>query len=355
MRPLLFSGERLFCSKANHIVATSDLGLTFEDVCTLKLPRALKLATASSLSRRIARTDTYRMRELAGGNRVFVFRKGIYVQQAESKTAVCTMQISRGSRPVSLECNPSGDVVFGEYFSNPARDAVHIYSSSDGGLNWQVVYTFKPGSVRHIHGISYDRWNDCYWICTGDYGDENQLLRATCDFSNVQVVRKGGQHNRFFSLQIFEKYIVAATDTPFESNYVMVIDKQSGEARRALEIENSVFYTCVVDDRIFVSTNAERSANNDSDNSHVWMSHRSLMQWDRVLTRPVDMVDRIGRLPCFRNGFFQHPHYVFPDGINPTSHLVTCGVGLQGQDDTLMVHDVRSSIQEESIDFAKAA
>ena len=195
----------------------------------------------SATARRLARTDTFRMRELSGGNRVYTFRKGVYTQKAGSQTAVCTMRITRGSRPVSLENNACGEIVFGEYFNNPSREAVHIYGSRDGGCNWQIAHTFEPGDIRHVHGITYDRWDDCYWICTGDYENENQLLRASCDFSNVRVVRKGGQHNRFFSLQVFEKTIVAATDTPSETNYVLVIDKQTGEARRALQIENSPF------------------------------------------------------------------------------------------------------------------
>jgi len=354
-KPLLFDGDRLFCSRGNRIIATWDDGRSFETVCTLQIPGSLRLAGLSTLSRRITRTDSFRMRKVANGNHAFVFRRGIYIQKPASDVAVCTMRIPRGSRPVSLETNNQGGLVFGEYFANRARKEVHIYGSDDGGLNWDVVYTFEPGAIRHVHGIAYDQWDDCYWICTGDYDDENRLIRASCDFADVQTMRQGGQRNRFFAMQIFENNIVAATDTPFESNYVYVIDKQTGEARRAIEVENSCFFTCVVGDRVFVSTNAERSPVNDNNNSHIWMGHKSLKKWDRVISRPVDVVDKLGRLPGLRNGFFQHPHYAFPEGTNPGRHLVCYGLGLKGQHDSLMFYDVQHLAQEEPVDLAKAA
>ena len=354
-KPLLFSGRRLFCSRGSRIVATSDDGRTFETVCTLQIPNSYRLASVSTLARRVTRTDSFRMREVTDGNHAYVFRGGIYIQNSGSDVAVCTMRIPRGSRPVSLETNSRGNVVFGEYFANQTRKEVHIYGSTDGGMNWNIVYTFEPGAIRHVHGISYDRWDDCYWICTGDYHNENRLIRASCDFTDVRTLRQGGQRNRFFALQVFENKIVAATDTPFESNYVFVIDKQTGEARQAIEVENSCFYTCVVGSRVFISTNAERSRVNDHNNSHIWMGHNSFMNWDRIISRPVDVVDKIGRLPGLRNGFFQHPHYAFPQGTNPGHHLVCYGLGLQGQHDALMFYDVRHLAQEEPVDLAKAA
>jgi hypothetical protein len=354
-RPLLFSGRRLFCSRGNRIVATNDDGRSFEPICTLQVSNSYRLAGASTLSRRVTRTDCFRMREVTGGKRAYVFRGGIYVQNSGSDVAVCTMRIPRGSRPVSLATNSQGHVVFGEYFANQARQEVHIYGSNDGGMNWDIVYTFEPGAIRHVHGIAYDRWDDCYWICTGDYDNENCLIRASCDFTDVRILRQGGQHNRFFTLQVFENQIVAATDTPLESNYVFVIDKDTGEARQANAIENASFCTCVVGNQVFVSTNAERSPVNDNHHSHIWMGHQSLLHWDRILSRPVDVVDKIGRLPGLRNGFFQHPHFAFPEGTNPGHHLVCYGMGLQGQHDALMFHDVQHLVQEEHVDLAKAA
>ena len=49
-------------------------------------------------------------------------------------------------------------------------EVICLSMSIDNGENWEPVYRFKAGSIRHIHGITYDKWDDCFWICTGDHG-----------------------------------------------------------------------------------------------------------------------------------------------------------------------------------------
>ena len=355
VRPLLFSGDRLYCSQGNQILATSDAGRTFQHVCTLSVSRSQRAASWSVLARRVLRFDVSRMCELAGGSRAYVAHGGVFVQRPFERTATCTMRVQRGSRPVSLATHPNGDVVFGEYWSNPKREAVNIFGSSDGGQTWRIVHTFDRGTIRHVHEIHYDRFEDCYWLGTGDYGTENRLIRASSDFSSVKTVRCGGQHNRFFSLQIFKDSIVAATDTPLEQNSVMVINKTTGHARQAVEIDNACLSMCTVDDRVFVSTAAERSEVNDDRISHVWASDRSLNRWDKIHSRPVDLIDRIGRMPGLRNGFFQHARFIFPDGTNEGHDLVCYGLGLKGQHDSMMVFDTLQLAQETPVDLAKVA
>lgn len=354
MRPLLLSGEKLYCCNGHRIYVTRDDGLTFKLVCTLSVPSMCKASRPFSFARRLLRTDTHRMCELSGGNRVYVYRGGIYIQRFNQATATCTFSVTRGSRPVAIASSPVGDVVFGEYWNNRSREEVHIFGSSDGGLTWDPVYTFPAGAIRHVHGVFYDRFDDCYWICTGDYGNENQLLRASVDFSDVQIVRQGGQQNRFFSIQVFEDSLVAATDTPSEQNHILIIDKETGEAKPVLPVDNSVFYTTMSGGRIVVSTNAERSAVNDDRHSHLWISDRSLNRWDRIFSRPTDIVDRLSRMPKIRSGMTQHPHFIFPAGESDRETIACYGLGLRGLNDSLVFFDTRQ-LQEKSYDLSKAA
>src|SRR5207249_3044949 len=156
---------------------------------------------------------------------VYVFRRGIYVQAPGAPLAVRTFAVARGTRPVSLAVGRDGVIVFGEYWPNTRRSAVHIYASADSGTSWRPVYTFREGAIRHVHGISYDPWEDCFWICTGDNEAESLLLRASADFRNVTIVRKEAQSNRFFSLLVLEDRLLAATDIPHGQNHICAIEK----------------------------------------------------------------------------------------------------------------------------------
>jgi hypothetical protein len=234
---------------------------------------------------------------------------------------------------------PGGLVVFGEYFSNPRRDEVHVYGSHDSGRSWEVLYTFPKGAVRHVHGVTYDPYDDCFWVTTGDYADECRLLRASKDFRTVDTVRRHGQENRFCSVCVGRDALVMATDSPLARNYVVVCDKRSGRMERRQAIENSSFYHCVVGGRIYLSTTAEPSPVNDSRASHVWSGRLGGDGWERRLSFPVDLYARLSRLPLLKPGLFQYPRVFFPDGENPGNVLVCYGIGLKEWDNTLLCYD----------------
>jgi len=279
------------------------------------------------------------MRILPDGTKVFLFRGGVYVQKAGSRTAVRTYTVRHGSRPVSLSVSRDGLVVFGEYWSNVERAAVHVIGSRDAGRTWSEMYRFEAGQIRHIHGISYDPWEDCFWICAGDYEDENRLVRASPDFRDVRIRRQGGQGNRFYQLLVLQDVLLTATDTPLEENHICTIDKRSGDLVRCARIENSSYYNCLVGGRAVVSTNAEPTKVNDESATYVWMGTPGRTDWKRVLTFPVDRYFRMTRLPKVPRGLFQYPRVFFPDGENPGRFLVCHCIGVELYDDAMLCFD----------------
>jgi len=118
-----------------------------------------------------------------------------------------------------------GRNLLGEYFYNRERAEVHIYASIDGGLAWQIAYTFPAGSIRHVHNIIYDRWGDCLWILTGDEGAECKVLRASCDLRSIEVVLAGNQQARAVAAIPTETGLYLSTDTPSEKNHVYRLDR----------------------------------------------------------------------------------------------------------------------------------
>jgi hypothetical protein len=343
VRPLYFDGSSLLCSRFNRIYRTGDLGASFEPVARLDIKGAMnKVLGLSPLAQRVLRSAVYRMRVLADGNLVFVFRKGIYTLENGNDVAVKTFDVTRGSRPVSLASKPGGLVVFADYWANRAREEVNVYGSEDGGMSWQKVHVFPPGEVRHVHGITYDRWEDCFWIVSGDYDDENCLFRAAPDFSGVKPAKRGGQANRFYSVVALERVLIMATDTPLEANYISVFDKRSREMQQVQHTQNSTFYSCAVGRRIFISTNAEPSAANDTEHSHLWMGLPDYLEpWRHIAAYRSDLWDRVSyKVPGVPSGLFQFPRIYFPDGENNSGHLVCHMIGLRGLDNAMVVFDV---------------
>lgn len=339
-RPLYFDGGKLFCSRFDRILSTDDYGKTFRPEGKLDLEMKFRgLIGAVPLTQRITRSTVYRMRVLPDGGRVYLMRGGVYTQKAGEEVAVRTYAVTSGSRPVSLAVSRDGVVAFGEYIDNSERGPIHIYASHDSGMSWAPVYTFPAGSIRHVHGVSYDPWDDCFWVCAGDYELENQLLRMSTDFRDVRMLRQGGQGNRFYSLLVTEDHLITATDTPLEQNYICLINKRDGALRHLASIENTSFYSCEVRGKIFVSTNAEPSPVNDRSASHIWMGDVQGEPWHRVFSFPVDVFDHLGRLPGLPNALFQFPRVFFPEGHNPGKELVCYGLGVRGFDDKMYCYD----------------
>jgi hypothetical protein len=169
-----------------------------------------------------------------------------------------THAITRGTCPLHITETPSGVVYWGEYFDNAARDAVHIYGSVGAGETWSVAYTFPKGSIRHVHNIVHDPWGNCLWILTGDYGDNCRILRASCDFSRVQVVLQGNQQARAVAAVPTEDALYFSSDTPLEPNSIYRLDHQ-GALTQLAAISSSPIYGCRVRGHVFFSTMIEPS------------------------------------------------------------------------------------------------
>ena len=146
-------------------------------------PAAWRAITGSSrLGWRLFRDGFHALVALSSGRLVGAVPHAI-VELAPGETEFRVSQkVLRGTRPLHLATTPNDYIFWGEYFDNPRRDEVHIYLSTDQGAHWEVAHTFPKGSIRHVHNIVYDEWENCLWVLTGDRGSECCILRASCDF-----------------------------------------------------------------------------------------------------------------------------------------------------------------------------
>ena len=323
MRALSWSGEALYASRGYTLfkgIPADSQDITWTEVGHFKPEWWRRFTSAGKLTYRLCRDGFHALAVLSSGDLVAAVPGAIITMPPDADEFRVSHRVTRGTRPLYFAATRSDQIFFGEYFGNSERDEVHIYCSQDRGKTWDVAYTFPKGAIRHVHNVLYDKWTDCLYILTGDLGEECKILRASCDFKEVEVVLSGNQQARAVSAIVTEDAIYFATDTPLEANYVYRLDR-SGEMTRLSRLNNSSLYGCQVGSGLFFSTMVEPSEVNPD--RHVYLygswdgkSWRSLLKWRK---------DRWHML-------FQFGNAILPTGENHTDLLALTCVAVEGGD-----------------------
>ena len=158
----------------------------------------------SRLARRLLRFAYYNVVPLAD-RRLFVsFEKSVRIFEHDRWIEVTGLtsqfRILRGCCAVA----PSGDVFFGEYLPNTERNRpINIYRLPVGGVRAEIVWTFAPGEVRHVHSVRWDAGEGALWVCTGDLPHECKIItpeQATSGWVTEPVETAGKRlHKRLIS------------------------------------------------------------------------------------------------------------------------------------------------------------
>lgn len=325
MRALAWQNNVLYVSRGYSVlrarVGTHASTMAWEHVGQYR-PNAWRSITSSSpLASRLFRDGFHALVALSSGHLVGAVPNAIVTLARGETEFRLSHGLLRGMRPLHLAVTPDDHVFWGEYFDNPRRDEVHIYASTDRGDHWDVAYTFPKRSIRHVHNIVYDGWENCFWVLTGDDGSECRILRASCDFKIVDVVLSGNQQTRCAALVPTHGALYFSSDTPFESNHIYRLDRRGGVAQVAL-LSSSSIYGCNVGNTVFFSTMVEPSTINLDRNVCLYGSLDGV-QWQRVLERRKD------RWPM---GWFQYGNAFLPDGKNTTSLLAMTTIAVEDAD-----------------------
>jgi hypothetical protein len=183
------------------------------------------------------------------------------------------------------------------------------------------MHTFPKGSVRHVHNVVYDPWERCLWVLTGDLGAECRILRASCDWSQVDVVLSGNQQARSVALVPMPDALYFASDTPLEGNHIYRLDRR-GDLAAVAAISSSVLCGCRVGQSAFFATMVEPSAVNlDRDVALYGTSNGS--EWRKLLSWRKDR---------WSMRFFQYGNAFLPSGSNCTNLLALTTVAVEHAD-----------------------
>lgn len=324
LRALAWHGDVLFASRGYRLLRArigQQASIRWEHAAEYRPPLWRQFSSRPRLACRFFRDGFHALAILSSGDLIGAVPGAIVrLPVGDDEFHICR-RVLRGTRPLHFAVAPGDRIFWGEYFDNRKRDEVHIYASSDRGAHWDAVYTFPAGSIRHVHNIVYDRWDNCLWILTGDEGAECRILRASCDFRNVGVIFSGSQQTRAAALVPMGDAIYFSTDTPVERNYIRRHDRK-GSLDRVAELASSSIYGCKVGNSIFFSTMVEPSAANLS--RDVWLfGSGDGLRWQNLLHWKKD------RWPM---RLFQYGNAFLPDGENATGLLAVATVGVEGAD-----------------------
>jgi hypothetical protein len=321
LRALAWAGDVLYASRDYQLFRAKMKGdsISWQPVAHYNPAWWRNLSASTPLSSRLFRDGFHALAILPGRHLVAAVPGAIISLMPGETQFRVTHQITRGTRPLHITATPGGQLYWGEYFDNPGRDEVHIYRSIDAGLTWNVIYTFPRGAVRHVHNIVYDEWEDCLWVLTGDNGAECRILKATADFTRVEIILSGDQQARAVALLPSQEGLYFSSDTPFEQNYIYRLDRR-GHLEKLNDVNASSIHGCRVGESLLFSTMVEPSSVNRSSVSQLYGNlHGS--GWAPLLGWKKD------RWPM---RWFQYGNIILPDGPNTSGLLAITTVALKG-------------------------
>ena len=311
----------LYASRGYTLFKAHAPGFDWIPIATYEPEWWRKITSQSRLSYRLVRDGFHALAIHPKGNLIAAVPGAIATLQVGDPEFRISHRLMRGTRPLHIAATPEGRLYWGEYFDNAQRDEVYIYASDDGGFHWEVAHTFPRRSIRHVHNIAYDRWANCLWIFTGDYGNECKILRASLDLTTVEEVIGGNQQARAVAVVVEESGLFFPSDTPLEQNHIYHLDRR-GKLRTCCEIPSSSIYGCSTRGGIFFSTMIEPSQVNHS---------REVMLFGSAIGNQWEALAH-WRKDGWPLKYFQYGNAFLPDGENSTGLLALTTIGVQDSD-----------------------
>src|SRR6266536_5906503 len=327
-RALACQGARLYVSRGYDLYSARMTGLQLQlrKVATYSPEWRRRISSRTALTSRLFRDGFHALSVLPSGNLVAAVPGAIVTLKTGETEFRVTHRIDRGTRPLHIVATPDGRTLWGEYFDNAQRSEVHLFGSQDGGLTWGITHAFPALSIRHVHNVVYDRWADCLWIFTGDYGSECKIIRASLDFSRVDEIVADDQQSRAVAAVITEEGIYFSSDTPLEQNFIYLLDR-GGKVHKIESISSSSIYGCRNRNGIFFSTMVEPCDVNRT--SHVTLvGSNNGADWEQLACWPKDY---------WSMRLFQYGNASLPDGHNTTDLLAATTIAVRGADRVMTI------------------
>lgn len=301
--PLFQDKEGALWSYKGHKILKRNRNREIEDSFPIKCGIKMGFLAKFQLFRRVLRLEVNNLKITKNKDVVAVAKGAILLKKREDQVFKKVFNIEKGSKPLNLCKDDSGALFWGEYFSNPNREEVRIFGSEDGA-NWKSYYVFPSNTIRHVHGIFWDRFRKGLWVLTGDSDKESGVWFTDNQFKTLSKVFSGSQKARAVSIIPLKSGLIIPMDSPLETNYIQFFDLTERTIQNLAQIPSSAFNSYDSKNLKLISTVVEPSEINDTKSASIYASTNS-QQWIRIANLEQ------GYLSSLSYKYFRYPEIIF--------------------------------------------
>ena len=326
--------ERNFIfSKGNYFWGLSQ-GEKFEFYVNLKYPENILLSMR--LIRRALRYDksnaTFNLKK---DGIIIIYRGKVYFYCLLNKRLKFILRLNncRNVLHNGISVSKYG-IFFGEYGSNVERSSVPIYGSYDDGRNWKKVYSFPKGSIKHIHGIYFDKYSNSLFIPTGDFERECFIAKVpNADFSLLEIIGDGNQKYRCVSMFFKEDKIIWGMDSPLETSFLQIFDRKTKKITEGISLPGPVWYSKQFYNGSGVIQTSVEIGKGVKDNYSYLFFSKDLINWESIAKYKKDI---------YPMRYFKFGVMGFSEGRQNPSKFPIHAEGLKGIDGKSLLFSITS-------------
>jgi hypothetical protein len=259
-----------YLSRRNVLFHSQNLKPPFKRIAAIDAPFWKQTASNFRLVQRLLRFMVTNVIPLKNGDLFVTFDKSVgIVREGKFQTL---KNLTRPCRVLRSACaiDQNGDIFFGEYLANNERGEMFIYKYVQGADSLKVVYTFPPNSIKHIHGIYFDKFTDSLFCLTGDNDSECRILSSKDGFQTTEIIGQGDETWRAVSILFDENSFFYGMDAEFRSNHIYKVNRNSLEKISLGEVNGTVFYSKKMDNNLFFTTTAENAPSQTENVAALW-------------------------------------------------------------------------------------
>ena len=259
-----------YISRRNVLFHSKNLKPPFEKLAVIDAPSWKQFASNFRLAQRLLRFQATNVIPLANGDLFVTFDKIVgIVRNGKFQTL---NGLERPCRVLRSACavDADGNIFFGEYLANDERGEMRVYKYKSGGDALEIIYTFPPDSIKHIHGIYFDEFTKSLFCLTGDDEKECQILQTFDEFQTVKVTGSGDETWRAVSVLFTENALFYGMDAEFRANHIYKFDRETSERESLGEVSGTVFYSKKLSDELFFTTTAENAPSQKENVAALW-------------------------------------------------------------------------------------